>query len=250
EFDALVTAVNSKLDSTDYASTAEAQAESVTNKVLSPSHFADWSDDNGGMVGDIQALNKQAIAIKADVSDDKQAAALVERTVDTYGAIDVLINNAGITRDGLILRQKQEDWFDVINTNLTGAFNCTQAAAKRMIKQKQGAIVNVSSIVGLIGNAGQANYAAAKAGLIGLTKSVARELASRKIRVNAVAPGFISSDMTDKLSADVKAGIGDRIPLRRFGSPEEVAKAVAWLASEDASYITGQVLVIDGGLAM
>ena len=161
-----------------------------------------------------------------------------------------MVNNAGITRDGLILRMSHQDWLDVLAINLSGAFNCTQAAAKVMIKQKQGAIVNVSSIVGIIGNAGQANYAASKAGLIGLTKSAARELAPRNIRVNAVAPGFIITEMTESLNPELKEAIAGRIPLGRFGTAGEVAEAIAWLASDAAAYVTGQTLIIDGGLAM
>ena len=198
----------------------------------------------------IKQLNGQAKAMQADVSDHGQAAKLVEDVVTEFGAIDVLINNAGITRDGLILRMSEEDWHKVINTNLSGAFNCIQAAAKKMIKQRKGSMVNISSVVGLIGNAGQSNYAAAKAGLIGLTKSVARELSARNVRVNALAPGFIMTNMTENLNEDIKSSIIDRVPLGRLGTAEEIANAAIWLASDEASYITGQVLVADGGLAM
>lgn len=213
-------------------------------------NYVSGADAAESVVAEIKAAGGRAIAIQADVSDHSQATGLVERVVDEFGGIDILVNNAGITRDGLILRMSPEDWWDVIQTNLGGAFNCTQAAAKKMIKARKGAIVNVSSIVGIIGNAGQANYAAAKAGLIGMTKSVARELAPRNVRVNAVAPGFIATEMTEALSEEVKAAIAGRIPLARFGSTDEVAGAVAWLASDEAAYITGQTLVIDGGLAM
>lgn len=208
---------------------------------------ADAAED---VINRIKSGGGRAMVVQADVADYVQAAAMIDQVVDQLGRLDVLINNAGIARDGLIIRMTQEDWADVIKTNLGGAFNCTQAAAKKMIKQKQGVIINVSSIVGVIGNAGQANYAAAKAGLIGLTKSVARELASRNVRVNAVAPGFIATEMTEALKPELKEAIAERIPLGRFGSAEEVAEAVVWLASDGAAYVTGQTLIIDGGLAM
>ena len=202
------------------------------------------------VVREIEAAGGRGIAIQADVSDHEQAAGMVDEVVEKLGRLDLLVNNAGITRDGLLIRMGQDDWHDVIKTNLGGAFSCTQAAAKKMVKQKQGVIVNISSIVGVTGNAGQANYSAAKAGLIGLTKSAARELASRNIRVNAVAPGFIATDMTETLKQELKDTIAARIPLGRFGTPEEVAEAVVWLASDGAAYITGQTLIIDGGMAM
>lgn len=208
---------------------------------------ADAAED---VVGRIKAGGGRGVAVQADVSDYNQAKTMVETVVSEFDRLDVLINNAGITRDGLVIRLSQADWADVIAINLSGAFNCVQAAAKKMIKQRQGSIVNVSSVVGVTGNAGQANYASAKAGLIGLTKSVARELASRNIRVNAVAPGFIATEMTGKLDEDVKASIAGRIPLGRFGEVEEVAEAIVWLASDASGYITGQTLIIDGGLAM
>jgi 3-oxoacyl-[acyl-carrier protein] reductase len=202
------------------------------------------------VVGIIESTGGRAIAIQADVSDNSQAARMIDSVINEYGRLDVLVNNAGITRDGLIIRLGQNDWADVLNTNLGGAFNCTQAAAKKMMKQKQGVIVNVSSVVGVMGNAGQANYAAAKAGLIGLTKSVAKELASRNIRVNAVAPGFITTEMTGALDQELRDSIEKRIPLGRFGDAGEIAQAIAWLASDSAAYITGQTLIIDGGLLM
>lgn len=208
---------------------------------------ADAAED---VVARITSAGGEAIAVQADVSDSLEAANMVDSVVKKYGRLDVLVNNAGITRDGLIIRMSRDDWDDVIDTNLGGAFNCTQAAAKKMVKQKIGAIVNVSSVVGVIGNAGQANYAAAKAGLIGLTKSVAKELASRNIRVNAVAPGFITTEMTGALDQELRDTIAGRIPLGRFGSAAEVAEAVVWLASDGAGYITGQTLMVDGGMAM
>jgi len=200
------------------------------------------------VVARIAEAGGTAVALKADVSDPVACASLVEQTIEHLGAVDILVNNAGITRDGLVVRMSDEDWSAVIDTNLTGVFSVTRAAAKHMMKKRAGSIVNVTSVVGLVGNAGQANYAAAKAGVIGLTKSVARELAARNVRANAVAPGFIETDMTACLSEPVREGARGQIAMGTFGSPGDVAKAVAFLASDDAKYITGQVLAVDGGM--
>jgi 3-oxoacyl-[acyl-carrier protein] reductase len=200
------------------------------------------------LVSSIESAGGAAYACKADVSDAGACASLVDTVVERYGRIDVLVNNAGITRDGLLVRMSDDDWNDVISTNLTGVFSVTRSAAKYMMKARTGSIVNVASVVGLVGNAGQVNYAAAKAGVIGLTKSVARELAGRGVRCNAVAPGFIETDMTAALSESVREQILGGIAMKRFGEASDVAKAVAFLASDDAAYITGQVLAIDGGM--
>jgi 3-oxoacyl-[acyl-carrier protein] reductase len=196
----------------------------------------------------IVASGGSATVAQADISDPAACSALVEHVVAEHGRLDILVNNAGITRDGLVMRMSDADWDAVIATNLTGVFSMTRAAARPMMKARSGSIVNISSVVGIAGNAGQANYAAAKAGVIGLTKSVARELASRKVRCNAVAPGFIETDMTRALSDAQREAIASSIALSRFGSGEDVAAAVAFLASDDAGYITGQVLAVDGGM--
>lgn len=211
-------------------------------------NFAGNSQAADDVVASIAAEGGKAVAVQADVSVPGAAADLVERAVNEFGSLDILVNNAGIARDGLIVRMSDEDWDAVIGTNLTGVFGVTRAAAKVMMKQRSGSIVNVTSVIGLVGNAGQANYAAAKAGVIGLTKSVARELAARGVRANAVAPGFIETDMTATLSDAVCDAARAQIAMKRFGSGDDVAHAVAFLASDEAGYITGQVLAIDGGM--
>lgn len=191
-----------------------------------------------------------AKAYAVDVSDHAAVQKIGAQILEDFGRIDILVNNAGVTRDGLAMRMSIDDWDTVINTNLRGAFNFTQSIIRSMIKQRSGRIINITSVIGVIGNAGQTNYAASKAGLIGFTKSLARELASRSITVNAVAPGFITTDMTAGLSDEIKKTIQAQIPLGKTGAPEDIASAVAFLASAEASYITGQVLCVDGGMAM
>ena len=192
----------------------------------------------------------RAIAVAANVADAAEAAALVDAAQEAFGRVDVLVNNAGITRDGLLARMKDEDFDAVIDTNLKGTFLCMKAVSRIMMKQRYGRIVNLSSVVGLRGNAGQVNYAASKAGVVGMTKSLAKELASRGVTVNAVAPGFIETDMTAAMPQAAKDAMMPTIPMQRLGAPEDVAKAVAFLASDEAAYVTGQVLAVDGGMAM
>ena len=199
---------------------------------------------------EIEAYGVRCEFVGADVANFEQCENMVKETVEKFGKIDILVNNAGITKDGLIMRMKKEDFEAVIDINLIGTFNVTRNVIPYMIKQKSGRIINVSSVVGVAGNAGQTNYSASKAGIIGFTKSLAKEVASRNILVNAIAPGFIDTDMTKVLSDNVKEGINAQIPLRRMGKPKEVAKVVKFLASEDSSYITGQVINIDGGMVM
>lgn len=202
------------------------------------------------VVDEINSMGTQAIAVQANVSDVESVTNLMDSAMKEFGSIDILVNNAGITRDNLIMRMKEDEWDDVINTNLKGVFLCTKAVSRQMMKQRAGRIINISSIVGVMGNAGQANYVAAKAGVIGLTKTTARELASRNILVNAIAPGFITTEMTDALPEDMKSAMLSQIPLSKLGQPEDIAKAVVFLASDDASYMTGQTLHIDGGMYM
>jgi len=198
---------------------------------------------------EIRAMNRESLAILADVSLSPDVARMVETTINTYGRIDILVNNAGITRDQLLLRMSDEDWDKVINVNLKSVFLCTRAVLRHMIKQRWGRIINITSIVGIVGNPGQANYASAKAGIIGFTRTIAREVASRGITANAIAPGFIDTGMTQQLAEKQRQELIRRIPINYLGTPRDVAEAVAFLASEEARYITGQVLNVDGGMA-
>jgi len=199
---------------------------------------------------ELRAIGRKAEAYAVDVADAQAVAEVTDKIVDTFSRVDILVNNAGITRDGLIVRMTEADWEAVLAVNLKGCFNCIKAVTGPMMRQRAGAIISIASIVGMMGNAGQANYSASKAGVIGLTKSVAKELASRHITANAVAPGFIKTRMTDALTEAQRDKMLEQIPLKRFGSPEDVARAVLFLASPLAHYITGQVIVVDGGMMM
>ncbi|MHC0037199.1 3-oxoacyl-[acyl-carrier-protein] reductase [Pseudoneobacillus sp. C159] len=198
----------------------------------------------------IKEMGQDAFAVQCDVSNSEAVTNMVKETVDRFGKLDIVINNAGITRDNLLMRMKEDEWDDVININLKGVFLVTKAVTRQMMKQRYGRIINVASIVGVSGNPGQANYVAAKAGVIGLTKTSAKELATRNITVNAIAPGFITTDMTDKLTEDVKTEMLKVIPLARFGEPKDIAKVALFLASDDSAYMTGQTLHVDGGMVM
>lgn len=202
------------------------------------------------VVDEIKSLGRRAFAVRANVASFAEVEAMVKQVTKEFGRLDILVNNAGITRDNLLMRMKEDDWDAVIETNLKGVFNGVKAVSRTMMKQRSGRIINLSSVVGVMGNAGQANYAASKAGIIGLTKSAARELASRGITVNAIAPGFIETDMTAKLEEETQKQLISQIPLGRLGQPQDVARVVRFLASDDAAYITGQTLHVDGGMAM
>lgn len=199
---------------------------------------------------EVEKMGRKSLVVKANVADASEVEKMFKETLNTFGKIDILVNNAGVTRDNLMMRMKEEEWDAVINTNLKGVYNCMKAATRPMIKQKSGRIINISSVVGLLGNPGQVNYVAAKSGVIGMTKTVAQELASKGITVNAVAPGFIETDMTEELKINIKEELLKQIPLNKFGKPEDIARVVRFLVSEDAQYITGQTISVDGGMAM
>jgi len=218
---------------------AEAGATVVINDV---------SDAAEATAQEIKTAGKPSLFIKANVSSSADVNPMIEKIVEAYGKLDILVNNAGISRDQITMRMTDEEWDAVINVNLKSVFVCTRAALKYMMKQRYGRIVNISSISGIVGNPGQVNYSAAKAGIIGLTRTVAKEMASRGINVNAVCPGFIETEMTQKIPEKVKEGFSQRIPLGHFGSPRDIAEAVAFLASDEAGYITGQFLCVDGGM--
>ncbi|SFB19883.1 3-oxoacyl-[acyl-carrier-protein] reductase [Lentibacillus halodurans] len=213
-------------------------------------NYSGSEDRAQSVVEEVRQKGVESFKIQANVADEQESKAMVKQVVSDFGSLDILVNNAGINRDNLLMRMKEDEFDQVIDTNLKGVFQCTKAVSRQMMKQKGGRIVNVSSVVGVSGNAGQANYTAAKAGVIGLTKSTAKEFASRNILVNAVAPGFISTDMTDALTEEQKEGMLSLIPLEKLGEPEDVARVVRFLASDDANYITGQTIHIDGGMVM
>ncbi|WP_412520339.1 3-oxoacyl-[acyl-carrier-protein] reductase [Staphylococcus simulans] len=213
-------------------------------------NYAGNKDKAEAVVAEIKDKGVEAFAIQANVANPDEVKDMIQEVVKQFGSLDVLVNNAGITRDNLLMRMKEQEWDDVINTNLKGVFNCIQKATRQMMKQRSGAIINLSSVVGAVGNPGQANYVATKAGVIGLTKTAARELASRGITVNAVAPGFIVSDMTDALNDELKDQMKSQIPLGRFGEDTDIANTVAFLASDKAKYITGQTIHVNGGMFM
>jgi 3-oxoacyl-[acyl-carrier protein] reductase len=240
---ALVTGASRGIGRAIAISLAQAGANVAVNYAGNENAAAD-------VVAHIASLGRKAIKIRANVSKSDEVDAMVKLTLETFGQLDILVNNAGITRDNLIMRMKDDEFDEVINTNLKGVFNCVRSVTRTMMKQRSGRIINISSVVGALGNPGQANYVAAKAGVIGLTKSAARELASRGITVNAIAPGFITTDMTDKLTDEMKAQLLQQIPLARFGQPDDIARTVLFLASDEASYMTGQTLHIDGGMYM
>ncbi len=199
---------------------------------------------------DVVDMGGEALAVYGSVSNAEDVEAMVQAAVDRFGRIDILVNNAGITRDNLLVRMSEQDWDTVLNTNLKGVFNCTKSVAKLMMRERRGKIVNMASVMGIMGNAGQANYSASKGGVIALTKTTAKELGSRGINVNAIAPGFIQTVMTEEMPEDAKAGIAEQIPLRRLGTPEDVAEVVLFLCTEASSYVTGQVISVDGGMLM
>ena len=225
---------------------ALALSEKGTNIAITYNSNEDKALD---VVKKIEANGVKAIAIKANIAKNEEVIEAIKVIENKLGTIDILINNAGITKDNLLIRMKEEDWDAVLDVNLKGAFLCTKAVSKAMMKKRYGKIINISSIVGIIGNAGQCNYSASKAGIIGFTKSIAKELASRGIRVNAIAPGFIETQMTDVLKEDIKNQMLDNIPLGTFGKPEDIANLVVFLASEKSDYITGQVIKVDGGMS-
>jgi 3-oxoacyl-[acyl-carrier protein] reductase len=222
---------------------AEVGADVIVNDIQSATESLE------SVAAEIRAINRQSLAVTADVSASEDVNRLVETAMSTFGRVDILVNNAGITRDQLIIRMSDEDWDTVINIDLKSAFLCTRAVLRHMLKQRWGRIINIASITGLVGNPGQANYASAKAGVIGLTRSIAKEAASRGITVNAIAPGAIDTKMTQQLNENQRQEFLKRIPLGYFGAPRDIAEAVAFLASEEARYITGQVLNVDGGMA-
>lgn len=240
---ALVTGASRGIGRAIALTLAEAGADVAVN-------YAGSEASAGEVVQAIEAMGRKAIKIQADVASSAQVDDMMKHVLETFGKIDILVNNAGITRDNLIMRMKEDEFDQVIATNLKGVFNCVKAATRPMMKQRSGRIINISSVVGVLGNPGQVNYVAAKAGVIGLTKASARELASRGITVNAVAPGFIETDMTDKMPEGAREQMITQIPLSRLGQPEDIAKAVRFLASDDASYMTGQTIHVDGGMYM
>jgi 3-oxoacyl-[acyl-carrier-protein] reductase len=240
---ALVTGASRGIGQATAVELAKAGADIIVNYIGSETVAQETVDK-------IEALGRKALKIKADVSNADEVQDMIEEAHAAFGHIDILVNNAGITRDGLLIRMKDSDWDDVLNINLKGVYLVSKAVAKIMVKQRSGRIINMTSVSGVTGNVGQANYAAAKAGVIGFTKTCAKELAARGITVNAVAPGFIETAMTDVLPEKIKEGIAATVPFGRMGQPEEIASVVTFLASDFASYITGQVLNVDGGMVM